>query len=225
MRTAAFSDSATKSTESTESTESTGRSYAGRSAEERDAERRTRVLAGARDVIGGEGYAATTVEKICTRAGVSTRHFYLLYATKEDAFVDLYRELTAESFRRALGTFAASAGQPMPQRVSEAFVAYLEPMFTDHPAARIAFVEVMGVSPRLEEIRLSFRESLIAFIETESAAAVSRGEVADRDFRFAALALIGAANALVYDWVIRPTPPSDREMREALGRLAVTLLA
>ena len=201
-----------------------GRSYGGRSAVERDAERRSRLLAGARDVIGGEGYAATTVEKICARAGVSTRHFYLLYSTKEDAFVDLYRELTAASYRRAVDAYAATSGQPMAERVPAAFIAYLEPMFSDHPAARIAFVEVMGVSPRLEEIRLGFRESLITFIETESAAAVTRGEVADRDFRFAALALIGAANALVYDWVISPRPPSEPEMRAALSRLATTLL-
>jgi AcrR family transcriptional regulator len=215
MRTVPFSDTRT---------DSPGRSYAGQSAAERDAERRSRLLAGARGVIGGQGYAATTVEKICTRAGVSTRHFYLLYATKEDAFVDLYRELTAESYRRAVETFASGVGRPMAQRVPEAFVAYLEPMFTDHPAARIAFIEVMGVSPRLEEIRLAFRESLIAFIEAEGSAAVERGEIADRDFRFAALALIGAANAIVYDWVSRPKPPADRDMRAALARLATMLI-
>ncbi|HVT21839.1 MAG TPA: TetR/AcrR family transcriptional regulator [Mycobacteriales bacterium] len=214
MRTAAFSDRA----------EPVGRSYAGRSAAERDAQRRARLLAGARQVIGSEGYAATTVEKICGRAGVSTRHFYLLYATKEDAFVDLYRELTAESYRRAVEAFAGSTGRPMAERVPEAFVAYLEPMFTDLPVARIAFVEVMGVSPRLEEVRLAYRESLIEFIQTEGAAAVRRRELADRDFRFAALALIGAANAIVYDWVSRPKPPTDREMRRALAKLAITLL-
>lgn len=215
MRTATFSDAATGVE---------GRSYAGRSAAERDAERRARLLAGARQVIGGEGYASTTVEKICTRAGVSTRHFYLLYATKEDAFVDLYRELTAESYRRAIEVFGASEGRPMAERVPEAFIAYLEPMFTDRPAARIAFIEVMGVSPRLEEIRLAFRESLIEFIQAEGSAAVRRGEIADRDFRFAALALIGAANAIVYDWVNRPKPPADRAMRQALANLANTLI-
>jgi AcrR family transcriptional regulator len=213
MRTATFSDTGVE-----------GRSYGGRSAAERAAERRARVLAGAREVIGNEGYAATTVEKICSRAGVSTRHFYLLYATKEDAFVDLYREITAESYQRAIETFAASDSKPMVERVPEAFVAYLEPMFTDRPAARIAFIEVMGVSPRLEEVRLAYRESLIEFIEREGAAAVRRGEIAARDFRFAALALIGAANAIVYDWVSRPKPPTDRQMRRALANLAVTLL-
>ena len=133
-------------------------------------------------------------------------------------------EAYLRTYRRAVDAYAATSGQPMAERVPAAFIAYLEPMFSDHPAARIAFVEVMGVSPRLEEIRLGFRESLITFIETESAAAVTRGEVADRDFRFAALALIGAANALVYDWVISPRPPSEPEMRAALSRLATTLL-
>ena len=202
-----------------------GRSYGGRSAVERDAERRSRLLAGARDVIGGEGYAATTVEKICARAGVSTRHFYLLYSTKEDAFVDLYRELTAASYRRAVDAYAATSGQPMAERVPAAFIAYLEPMFSDPPAARIAFVEVMGVSPVVEARRLEYRESLVAVIESEALPAVAAGEISDRDFRFATMCLAGALNAAAYDWVLRDDREPGEQLEQKVARLSLALLA
>ena len=98
-------------------------------------------------------------------------------------------------------------------------------MIEDPLAARIAFVEIMGASPRLEERRLEFREGLVRLVEAEGSAAVDRGEITPRDFRFAALALTGAANAIIYDWA-RTTDRQDVEdLEHALAALGVTLLA
>jgi AcrR family transcriptional regulator len=215
MRTAAFSDTPERAE---------GRAYGGRSAAERDADRRARLLDATLDLIGTDGYAATTVEKICSQAGVSTRHFYLLYATKEDAFMDVYRQLMAQSFQAALAALDETADRPLADRVTAALVAYLGPMFSDPRVARLAFVEIMGVSPRVEELRIGFRERLIGLVEREGRAAVRRREIASRDFRFAALAVVGAANAIVYDWMIAPKRPSNRVMESALAELAITLL-
>jgi AcrR family transcriptional regulator len=60
------------------------------SASERDAERRSRLLAAGRELIGTQGYAAVSVEKLCATSKVSTRHFYQLYANKEAAFLDVF---------------------------------------------------------------------------------------------------------------------------------------
>lgn len=215
MRTATFSDSAS---------EVEGRAYAGRSAAERDAERREKLKAASLEMIGTQGYVTTTVERICSQAGVSTRHFYQLYETKEDAFVDVYRDLMAESFQHVLAAFGDDNERPMAERVAAAFVAYLGPMFADPRVARLAFVEIMGVSPRVEELRISFRERLIELVEREGRAAVKRGEIERRDFRFAALALVGAANATVYDWMSKPSRPTNSVMETALANLAITLL-
>ena len=98
-------------------------------------------------------------------------------------------------------------------------------MIEDPQAARIAFVEIMGASPRLEERRLEFREGLVRLVETEGSVAVERGEVTPRDFRFAALALTGAANAIIYDWARTPNAMDVEALESALAALAVTLLA
>jgi predicted RNA-binding Zn ribbon-like protein len=98
-------------------------------------------------------------------------------------------------------------------------------MIEDPLAARIAFVEIMGASQRLEERRLEFREGLVRLVETEGSAAVVRGEITPRDFRFAALALTGAANAIIYDWARTPDGEGVEELEDALAELAVTLLA
>ena len=201
------------------------RPYAGQSADERDALRRARLLAAARQLIGTQGYAATKINQLCSLANVSTRHFYDLYSGKEAAFIDLYDQLTNEAYQHVLEELTTMEGKPLAERVASGFMAYLSPMFDDIHTARIAFVEVIGVSPRIEQLRLEYREVLIALIETEGAAAVARGEVTDRDFRFAAMALIGSANVIVYDWASKPDRSSAADVKQKLVTLAVDLIA
>jgi hypothetical protein len=98
-------------------------------------------------------------------------------------------------------------------------------MVEDIRAARIAFVEIIGASPVVEERRLSFREMLVDLVTTEGSAAVARGEIADRDFRFATLALTGAANAIVYDWTLREDREDTAALEAQLTELALDLLA
>jgi AcrR family transcriptional regulator len=52
------------------------RVYAGRSAQQRREERRNRLLSAGQDLFGGQGYRTTSIEALCTAAGVSTRAFY-----------------------------------------------------------------------------------------------------------------------------------------------------
>ncbi|EGD44109.1 putative transcriptional regulator [Nocardioidaceae bacterium Broad-1] len=202
-----------------------GRSYGGLTREERDAQRRQRLLDAAKEIIGTKGYAATTIPGVCAASKVSTRHFYEIYPGKEDLFVDLYDRITAESYERVAESLKATAGESISRRVQAAVLAYLDPMLKDTRVARIAFVEIMGASPRIEKLRLDYRETLVEVVRTECSASVARGEIVDRDWRFAALALVGAVTAIVYDWALH-RPRSSREALEGqLADLALVLLA
>jgi AcrR family transcriptional regulator len=201
------------------------RRYSGQSADERDAARRERLLAAATDFIGRQGYAATTVERICAEAKVSTRHFYQQFDNKESVFLAVYDDITGRSYQRATASLEATRGKTMPERIPAAFLAYLGPMVEDIRAARIAFVEIVGASPRIEEVRLAYREGLIELISAEGTAAVERGEVRDRDWRFAALALTGATNAIVYDWTLHSGKEPVEQLEASLVELAGLLLA
>jgi len=206
-------------------TQAAARRYSGQSADERSAARRERLLGAARTLIGTQGFPATSVERICAAAKVSTRNFYEVYDNKEAAFLDLYEQIVGRSLGRAVQSLAETTGCPLRDRVPPALLAYLGPMIEDPHAARIAFVEIMGASPRLEKRRLEFRENLVRLVEAEGSAAVEKGEVTPRDFRFAALALTGAANAIIYDWARTPGHQDVEDLENALAALAVTLLA
>lgn len=203
---------------------SRARLYSGQSPTERDAERRRRLLESGRELFGTIGYSSTSVERLCSEAKVSTRHFYQLYDNKEAAFLDVYDDINAQALGRALESMAQTEGETIGVRLPRALIAYLGPTVEDARATRIAFLEVMGVSPRVEESRLQQRETLIGLVEQEGAAAVARGEISDRDFRFATLALVGAVNAIIYDWTLAGGSTEVAALEDALTELALTLL-
>ena len=200
------------------------RIYSGRSPQERDDERRQRLYRAAIELFGTQGYAATSVERLCAAAKVSTRHFYQLYDNKEAALLDTYATLTSTSFAEVGAALVASEGAPIADRLARAVRAYLEPLMADRRKSRIAFVEIVGVSPTVEVHRMEFRRTIVAMIEHEGRLAVTRGEIADRDFHFAGMALIGAINSVVHFWMLEPRQGSTEAFERAVVDLAVTLV-
>jgi len=201
-----------------------GRLYAGQSSEERDAARRSRLHAAIYEIAGTRGYGALAVDRICTAANVSTRNFYEMYDGKEAAFVDLYNELLQGAGARALDSLVATEGWPLQERIPAALTAFLESMFIDPRSARICFVEVVGLSARVEATRMRNREQLIDLIEAVGVSATANGEIAARDFRFAAIALISATTALVHDWMAREVRQPPEWLAGKLSQLAIHLL-
>jgi AcrR family transcriptional regulator len=201
-----------------------GRFYAGQSGEERDAARRERLLVAIHEIVGTRGYSGLTVERLCSAASVSTRNFYELYAGKEEAFADLYDVLLNQAGARAVTSLEETRGLPIHDRIPAALLAFLSPMLADSRTARIAFVEVVGLSARIEETRLANREKLIGLIEASASSAVETGEISSRDFRFASIALISATTALVFDWMSRDRRPPHEWLELKLTQLAVHLL-
>jgi AcrR family transcriptional regulator len=201
------------------------RRYAGQTAGERDAARRARLLPVIHEVVGRNGYAAFTVERVCTQANVSTRHFYQLYDGKEAAFADLYDVLLNRAGTRILESLNETRGEPLADRIPAALLAFLVPMLDDLRTARIVLFEVVGLSHRIEATRLRNRENLIALIEAEGRASVARGEVIDRDWRFVALALVATVTTTALDWLLRKDRPPVERLEGQLSELAVSLLA
>jgi AcrR family transcriptional regulator len=178
----------------------TGR-YGGKSAQERRAERRARFLDAGLQLFGETpGYRATSVASLCEAAGLSTRQFYEEFDGLEDVLAALHslvNDWAEEATRAAL----ADAGDlPLESRASLAFRAYAAAAISDPRRIRIAFVEIVGVSPRLERQRLTRRARWVNLIEAETTAAAARGEAAQRDYRIASTAFIGAVNGLIHDW-------------------------
>ncbi|MDN0197796.1 TetR/AcrR family transcriptional regulator [Streptomyces sp. S.PNR 29] len=202
----------------------TGR-YGGKSAEERQAERRRRFLDAALQLFGGSpGYRGTTVAALSEAAGLSTRQFYEEFRTLEDVLAALHLQVNDWAEEAVVEAAAGAADLPLTERATAIFRAYAANVTGDPRRIRITFVEIIGVSPRLEEQRLARRASWVDLICTEARAAAARGEAAPRDYRIAATAFIGSVNGLLHDWSAGWVDATLDEVVDELVRQLVGIL-
>ncbi|MEC3978697.1 TetR/AcrR family transcriptional regulator [Amycolatopsis sp. H20-H5] len=200
------------------------RVYGGRSAADRRAERRERLLAAGLELFGNDGYAATSIEKLCATATVSTRNFYEEFASREALLVALHDEVIERAVGAVAAAFADAADAVLAPRIELAVRAYITTTAKDPRWARLSYVEIIGVSDAVERHRLDWRARWVALLEAEAARAVARGEAPERDFHLGCVALIGAVNELVYHWSIGGNRiPLDEVIAEVV-RLATAVI-
>jgi len=88
------------------------RRYSGQSFEDRQAERRDKLIHAAVQVAGRVGLDGASVAAICAEAGLTARYFYESFPTREAIFVEAYRAVQNELLARitaAPGTDAKRA--------------------------------------------------------------------------------------------------------------------
>jgi AcrR family transcriptional regulator len=202
----------------------TGR-YGGKSAAQRQAERRRRFLDAALRLFGDTpGYRATTVAALSEAAGLSTRQFYEEFRTLEDVLAALHLQVNAWAEEAVRAAAAQAPDLPLAERAAALFRAYAANVTADPRRIRITFVEIIGVSPRLEEQRLARRARWIDLICAEAGAAAARGEAASRDYRIAATAFIGSVNGLLHDFSAGRVDATLDEVVDELVRQLLSIL-
>ncbi|HWF53980.1 MAG TPA: TetR/AcrR family transcriptional regulator [Solirubrobacteraceae bacterium] len=124
---------------------------------DRHAIRRARLIDAGLELLGGAGYAATTVRGVCARAQLTPRYFYESFRDLDELMLAVFDEVAAEA---ASAVLAASAGAPQDARgkARAAIGAFVELVAEDPRRARILFVEAVGSEPltrrRFERLRL-----------------------------------------------------------------------
>jgi AcrR family transcriptional regulator len=202
----------------------TGR-YGGKTAAERQAERRRRFLDAALQLFGdAPGYRATTVAALSEAAGLSTRQFYEEFRTLEDVLAALHLQVNDWATGAVVAAVADADHLPLAERAAAIFRAYAANVTSDPRRVRITFVEIIGVSARLEEQRLARRAHWVDLVCAEANRAVARGEAAQRDYRLAATGFIGSVNGLLHDWSAGWVDATLDEVVEELVRQLLGIL-
>jgi AcrR family transcriptional regulator len=182
----------------------TGRRYGERTAAERHASRRARLVEAALDAFGTRGYAETSIGELCAEAGVSTRNFYEHFDSREALLVALHDEINAAALTAVAAAIATVDPDDLAARARAGVRAYLETMTGDRRKARITLVESVGVSRDAERHRQEAIGRFAGLIELEAARLADAGRLPRRDFRLTVIALVGAINGLVNTWAADP---------------------
>ena len=126
-----------------------GRRYRGVSEEVRRTERRQRFIEAGLDVFGGRGYHSSTVRSICASAGLTERYFYESFENSEDLLCVVYNACV-QRLREHMLAALVEAPQDPEQMARIALHQVFECVRDDPRLARILFIEVRGVSERVD---------------------------------------------------------------------------
>jgi AcrR family transcriptional regulator len=131
--------------------------YGGVVASERQAGRRARLLEAALELLGTEGWQATTVRAICASARLTPRYFYESFADRDELLVALFDALVTEAAGRVLQ--AVDAAEDDARAKARAAIGAFVGLVTDDPRkARVLFMEAVGSEPlalrRFDTVRM-----------------------------------------------------------------------
>jgi AcrR family transcriptional regulator len=195
------------------------RRYGGLSLPERRAARRARLMNAALELFGTAGFHKTTIPQLCSSAGVTTAHFYDEFSSREAVLTAVYDEIANAVFGRVRAVLRAP-GSDTRQRVRAANEAYFEYLTSDPRRARIYALEMLGISPEHERHRRELREAFVRQSAKAARRAGSNDQPADGvHYRLLSVALAGAANALLVEWVIASPRPALSAMVDQITAL------
>jgi AcrR family transcriptional regulator len=190
---------------------------------ERREDRRERLLAAGLELFGTVGYGSTSIEGICAAAGVTARHMYEHFASREALLRAVYDDVVTGTQRAVLRALATS---PAPEgRAAAGVEAFVRSYLDDPRRARIACIEAIGVSVEFERHRRSVIHAFAALIEAQARSMAAEGSLAsERNYELAGIAMAGAVNELLSDWIMRRDKPKVDVMTREIVDFFLTVM-
>ena len=198
------------------------RTYGGRTAEERQTERRERLVAAAVEIWGTQGWAAVTMRGVCAKAGLIDRYFYESFTDRDALLVAVWDQIHADSLTILATAFAAAADAPVEVQVRAGITALVETMAEDPIRANIALGDHAGsavLQSRRREVVLMIGDLIIGLWRP-----YARPDVTDDQMRMWAVAGIGGVYELISAWHDGAVQASPEELIEQASQLGAVLV-
>ncbi|WAC57780.1 TetR/AcrR family transcriptional regulator [Gordonia sp. SL306] len=201
------------------------RTYGGISVTERRDHRRVLFLDAGLAVFGEDGYQNASVSAICARANLARGHFYEQFSDREELLLAVYDRIQDDGRAAVTEALATLGDGDIETRARCAVDAYARSIGSDHRRAAVAFVEIVGVSARVEEHRLEQRAVWGEFIAAELKRALGEDYVPPGGWSAATTAIVGALIAMVEQWASSPTERARRlhDVSDVLVRFLLAL--
>jgi AcrR family transcriptional regulator len=188
--------------------------------EQRRRQRRQALVDAGLELFGSKGYNSTSVEEICRTAYVSTRNFYEEFENREALLWNLVYQTMAEAYDALRQTGPDPQAQPGPTHLSPELRGRISRMvhaFVDDPRrARLVFVECRGMSLLQEYRRRAAQQAfaqLLGEILEERGAYIAVSTKARGTY---SLAIVGAVDLILSDWVLQPERPTVPDLIDSL---------
>ncbi|RFA31002.1 hypothetical protein CAI21_03240 [Alkalilimnicola ehrlichii] len=192
------------------------RKYRGQTTEQLKAERRERLLQAGEELIGSDGYGATSIDRLCSAGRVSTRHFYEHFSSREELLGALFDAFIRDAFNEVLQAFEGSGQEGALAGTLAALTAFARFCMNNPERARIALVETVGVSPAMEEKRRAAIRQFAGLVAQFADKLAAEGVLPEADYQLSGIALVGASNELLVEWLSGGTGLSREQMERRI---------
>jgi AcrR family transcriptional regulator len=197
----------------------TARSYRGQGAEERRARRRAKLIEAGLDLLGSEGWPATTVTAVCQRARLTPRYFYESFADRDELLVAIFDEIVGEVIR----TVAAAQTTTPVESLRATVTAFVTMAKADPRKARAAFIEAFG-SEALMRRRFERMHWYADRLAEQAAAGRRLGRRQARKLQTACLLAAGGLIEMMVAWLEGELDASPQQLIDDYTVLATASL-
>jgi AcrR family transcriptional regulator len=151
---------------------------------------RERLLVSARHVVEEGGYGAASVIAIAEHAGVAAGTLYRHFTSKEELFVQLFRDVCDGEVKAMRAAAAASPPDATSvDRLTTVLQTFAERALRNPRLAWALIAE--PVDPLVDEERLAYRIKYATLAAKLLRDAIRAGEIPDQDVKLTAAALVG----------------------------------
>jgi AcrR family transcriptional regulator len=127
--------------------------------EEVASNQQARIMSAMIELVGEQGYGATTIGQLAARSGVSRKAFYEHFANKEECFLATYDKIVAEGFARVADAAGEAGG--LQQELGLGLDVLFQRANEDPGVERLVLMEIAAVGPA----GIQRREQLIGAYE------------------------------------------------------------
>lgn len=195
-----------------------GRLYGGESADERLARQRQQFMDAGLELFGTIGYRATTVRLLCKQSGLIDRYFYKNFADTEALLEAVYSE-AMDDIERSVLTAVSRAVTSNAQATVEAGLDAFFQAFENSRIARVCWLEVLGVSPRIDALYISRIQRFAQLLLNLAKGMVKPWGISDGEAEVISVALIGAISQSALHWLLSDYHASRATLVTAMGKL------
>lgn len=196
------------------------RAYGGVPAEQRQAERRGRLVDAALTVIGADGTSALTVHRVCRTARLNERYYYESFPSLDDLVLAVAEEAGSRLVTVLVAAMAGAADDSRAQ--ATAVIGAGVDLITADPRLGRLVVESAG-HPVLSRVRADLAKGLVVMIVEAGLTTlkIEHTPAVEKDATFAATMLLGGLLEVLTAWTAG-TLDLDRD--ELVDRCVATFL-
>ena len=153
-------------------------------------------------MFGTTGYRTATVRQLCRQAELTDRYFYESFENTEDLLVAVYEREFEHLQQAVLAALADEAAQREPMLAVERALNAVFEMASEPRVARVCWLEVLGVSPRVNDVYTRNIERFAALVVAFARQRFSTEDIDETESRMLGIALIGAVTQPIAHWLL-----------------------